>query len=69
MARNGEKKDRLESKGFVVKGYRRPDGTYYTSVPKAIVAALNLRGGEIFSIRAKIGERKITARVIDIPEE
>ncbi|MHB8278462.1 MAG: hypothetical protein ACYDIA_12520 [Candidatus Humimicrobiaceae bacterium] len=67
---NDDKKDKeKEIKGIVVKGYLRPDGTYYTSIPKKIVELFNLKGGELFLIKAKPEERKISARIIDIPEE
>jgi len=63
------KKEQNEIKGIVVKGYLRPDGTYYTSIPKKIVALFNLKGGELFLLKVKVDERKISARILDIPEE
>lgn len=63
------KKEKKEIKGIVVKGYLRPDGTYYTSIPKQIREVLDLKGGELFLIKVKPGERKISATIIDIPDD
>lgn len=63
------KKEKEEIRGIVVKGYMRPDGTYYTSIPKQIREALNLKGGELFLIKVKPEKRKISARIIDIPDD
>jgi hypothetical protein len=63
------KKDKKKIKGIVVKGYLRPDGTYYLSIPKRIREALDLKGGELFFIKVKPEERKMSAAIIDIPDE
>lgn len=66
MSNHEEKK---EMKGIVVKGYMRPDGSYYTTVPKAIVEALGLKGGELFLLKVKSDEREIKVKIIDIPKD
>jgi len=63
------KKEKEKIRGIVVKGYLRPDGTYYTTIPKQIREALKLKGGELFLLKVKPEERKISARIIDIPDE
>lgn len=69
MVKIETKKEKKEIKGIIVKGYLRPDGTYYTSIPKQIREALNLKGGELFLIKVKPEKRKISARIIDIPDD
>ncbi|MCX6562563.1 MAG: hypothetical protein NTU60_03030 [Candidatus Aminicenantes bacterium] len=69
MDNRERKKEKKEISGIVVKGYLRPDGTYYTSIPKQIREALKLKGGELFLIKVKPEERKFSARIIDIPED
>jgi len=72
MDKNKTKKEKTEEKdikGIVIKGYLRPDGTYYITIPKPIREALNLRGGELFLIKVKPEERKISARIIDLPDD
>lgn len=61
--------DGQEARRAVVKGYLRPDGTYYVSIPKEIRQPLNLKGGEYFLLKVKPKEKKISARVIDLFEE
>jgi AbrB family looped-hinge helix DNA binding protein len=69
MDEAGSRKVKTRIKGVVVKGYQRPDGTYYVSIPKQIREALDLKGGELFLIKVKPEERKISATIIDIPGE
>jgi len=69
MGKTGTRKVKKRIKGVVVKGYLRPDGTYYTSIPKQIREALDLKGGELFLLKVKPEERKISATIIDIPGE
>lgn len=63
------KKEKKEIRGIVIKGYMRPDGTYYISIPKQIREALSLEGGELFLIKVKPEKRKISARIIDIQDD
>ena len=69
MGNTGTGKVKKRMRGVVVKGYLRPDGTYYTSIPKRIREALDLKGGELFLLKVKPEERKISATIIDIPGE
>ncbi len=69
MGKIGTGKVNQRVRGVVVKGYLRPDGTYYTSIPKQIREALDLKGGELFLLKVKPQERKISATIIDIPGE
>jgi preprotein translocase subunit SecD len=55
-------------KRLIVKGYLRPDSTYYVSVPKEIKQALDLRGGEYFVIKVDLEEKKFSARLIDFSD-
>lgn len=63
------KKEKKKIKGIVVKGYLRPDGTYYISIPKKIREALDLKGGELFFLKVKPEKRRMSATIIDIPDE
>jgi hypothetical protein len=45
-----------------------PDGSYYTSVPKAVIEAPDLKGGELFPIKVNLIARKISTTIIEIPE-
>ena len=69
MGKTVTRRVKKSTKGVVVKGYLRPDGTYYTSIPKQIREALDLKGGELFLLKVKPEERKISATIIDIPGE
>jgi len=62
-------KEKKKIKGMVVKGYLRPDGTYYLTIPKKIREALDLKGGELFFIKVKPEERRMSASIIDIPDK
>ncbi len=69
MENNDNKKEKNEIKGIVVKGYLRPDGSYYTTVPKKIVELFKLKGEELFLIKAKLDKKELKVRIIDLPEE
>ena len=54
---------------LVVKGYLRPDGSYYLSVPKAIQKMLDLKGAEYFLIKPKLEKREIKFKLLDFDQE
>lgn len=63
-------KNKLEQKEItIVKGYLRPDGAYYLSIPKNIRQSFDLKGGEYFLIKAKPTEKKISAKMIEVSDE
>ena len=64
------KKEDVEIRRIVVKGYLRPDGTsYYVSIPKEIRKILDLKGGEYFVIKAKPEKKKISLKLVEFSEE
>ena len=66
----GEKKIKESVKNIIVKGYLRPDGTsYYVAIPKEIREMMGLKGGEYFSMKAKVEKKKISLRLIDFSDE
>lgn len=54
---------------ILVKGYLRPDGTYYVSIPKVIRETLGLVGGEHFLMRAKPEKKKISIKLVEFYDE
>lgn len=53
---------------MIVKGYLRPDGTYYVSIPKEVKETMNIKGGEYFLIKAKPKEKKISLKLVEFSE-
>lgn len=67
---NDEKKSKKnELKRIIVKGYLRPDGTYYVSIPKEVREVLELKGGEYFIIKAKPEKKKISLKLVEFLDE
>lgn len=64
-----ENNPKRKTKGVVVKGYLRPDGTYYVSVPKGIKEEMMLEGGEYFVVKAKPEKNKISLKLVEFLEE
>lgn len=48
---------------IMIKGYKRPDGTYYISVPKMIRDMLELDGREYFLVSVRPDRQQIIAEI------
>lgn len=55
-------------KRVIVKGYLRPDGTYYVSIPKDTKGTMDLKGGEYFLVKAKPDEGKISLKLVEFSD-
>lgn len=55
-------------KRVIVKGYLRPDGTYYVSIPKDVKEIMDLTGGEYFLVKAKPEEDKISLKLVEFSD-
>lgn len=53
----------------IIKGYLRPDGTYYVSIPKQIKETMNLKGGEYFVVKAKPEKQKISLKIVEFSND
>ena len=54
----------------MVKGYMRPDGTsYYVVIPKEIRELFGLKGGEYFTMKAKLEEGEIELKIVNLVDE
>jgi AbrB family looped-hinge helix DNA binding protein len=69
MDKDEKKSKKNELKRIIVKGYLRPDGTYYVSIPKEVREVLELKGGEYFIIKAKPEKKKISLKLVEFLDE
>lgn len=63
------KNEEKEIKRIIIKGYLRPDNTYYVSIPKEIREVLDLKGGEYFVVKAKPEKKKISLKLVEFSDE
>lgn len=69
MDKDKKYKEEKKIKRIIIKGYLRPDGTYYVSIPKEVREILSLKGGEYFVVKAKPEKKKISLKLVEFSDE